>query len=154
ITNAGTITWAGTGSLSDAGGVIVNDAGGLLDFQSDVSLLRSSITPTITNAGILRKSAGTGSTLFSGVTVDNSGTIDVRTGRVALGGGGAGTGTFIVAAAASLYFSGGTYTFQAGIQFPGAGYASVVGGSGIVAAPLTVTNFEVGGDGRLDGPAN
>jgi hypothetical protein len=88
VTNAGTIllrsgnldlAWCGGGQY----GTLVNLAGALLDFQSDVSISGDGCSPGLNNAGIVRKSGGTGT---SGINTafNNTGTVDAQTGLIAL----------------------------------------------------------------------
>jgi hypothetical protein len=85
LTNNGTVTWtAGAITDGDAGAIYNN---GLWDAQTDSSFnYNNSGTPAVfNNAGIFRKSAGTGTTTFDGsTTFNNTGTNDVQTGTVSL----------------------------------------------------------------------
>src|SRR5262249_35645333 len=63
LDNAGTVTWTGTGNLGTGEGAVWNNqAGALFDLQSDVAFINwyGGTAPQFTNAGTLRKSAGTG----------------------------------------------------------------------------------------------
>jgi len=94
LTNAGTVTWTNTGNLDvlnnngggDAG-LIENLASGLWDIQNDQSLFNNDgTTAYFYNAGTVRKSGHTGTTTIS-IPFNNSGTVTVQQGTVALDGG-------------------------------------------------------------------
>jgi hypothetical protein len=131
-------------------------------------------TVTYNNAGI----SGTGSVDNRGAFVKPSpgiawvdlafsngsgGTVEVRSGKLTLAGGGTHRGTFALAAGASLEFSGG-HSFEAGAAFSGTGVAWANGGSFDVNTPLAIPSLRLsrgtlGGTGpltaflRLDGTA-
>ena len=129
LVNAGTINWTGTGSINGSlNAVINNQSGAVFDAQSDSSI--SGLT--INNAGLFKKSAGTGTTTVS-ATFNNTGAVQVQNGTLNLGGGGTESGTFDVAPGASINFAGGTYNFNSGIALTGTG-ASVLGGATLVIA--------------------
>src|SRR6266851_4246728 len=89
LTNAGTATWAGSGAIivyNDNGapyrGGIYNLAGGLFDIQNDQGIYCACYGYEIfSNAGTVRKSAGTGSSTIN-VAFTNDGTVDVESGIV------------------------------------------------------------------------
>ena len=83
IENYGTITWTGTGRLSGYGN-IRNKSTGVFDIQNDVELGNSGSTFTITNDGLIKKSAGTGTTRFNLNTFTNNGTLQIDTGTLDL----------------------------------------------------------------------
>jgi hypothetical protein len=84
----GTALWTNAGSITFTAAVITNRAGALFQAQN-----ASSLTPTFAssgrfdNAGTFRKSASTGTTTFSGVVLNNYGTVDIQAGFVAAYGG-------------------------------------------------------------------
>src|SRR5262249_47210441 len=107
LLNASTSLTVGMGGSVST---LENEATGVIDFQGDASLLNSNGNGTLNNAGIVRKSAGTGP---SSITVHfnntpngapGSGVIDVQTGTIDLAGdSGVSTGgMFQVAASAVL----------------------------------------------------
>ena len=106
LTNAGTITLAGTGTKFLDGvlantGTILHQSGalqldsfggvsgtlnnsGLYDMQGDVAIQRQSLVPAIfNNSGTLRKSAGTGTALGFALPLNNTGTVEIRSGTFA-----------------------------------------------------------------------
>ena len=91
INNAGTVVWTGAGMLFGSSGVFNNQAGGVFEIQSDSTFLwwdrLAYGWPTFNNAGILRKSEGTGTTTFDSVTFNNTGTVEVQSGTLAFQGG-------------------------------------------------------------------
>jgi phage baseplate assembly protein gpV len=84
IDNFGTITWSGSGDMYNYGGsTLQNEPGGLFDVKNDQkwgTQVGGSSGITVTNAGTIRKSAGTGTSAFGSVAFYNTGTIDIQTG--------------------------------------------------------------------------
>ncbi len=97
---------------------------GTYDIQADVGVALQSGTPSFTNNGTLKKSAGTGTSTVS-VTCNNVGTVSVQTGTLNFSGGGTSTGPFNGAAGTTLQF-GGTHDLSGNI---GASTFSVSGGT-------------------------
>jgi hypothetical protein len=146
LTNQGTIQQAGAGNLVLANGTLVNQMGALYDLQGDHGPVFNGGAPaTFTNSGTLRKSAGTGTTDFTGVTMNNTGgTIDVRTGKLIAwdGNNGASTGgTFTVATGATLQITSAATTNSFTGAYTGSGGGKVLLNGGTFAARGTSLNF-------------
>ena len=123
------------------GGTIQNNSGGTFDFQTATTVQNNSGTNAFVNAGTLEQTVTTGTTYID-VTVDNTGTVSVRTGTLELNGGGTSTaGTFTVASGATLDFGGGTFTLSGGS----------FGGDGAFEVSSGVTLDFVGGASTLSG---
>lgn len=90
LTNNGTIVWSG-GDLIIGDNAIYNQAGALFDIQNNQTIYVSA-GASINNAGLIRKSAGGGETGFE-PQVNNTGTLEVQSGRINLWGGYSGTTT-------------------------------------------------------------
>jgi len=110
LTNAGTvhlqsgnleIDWCGTNY-----GAFNNGPGALVDIQADVAVTNTCGGAGWANQGTVRKSGGTGVTVIS-ATFNNSGTLDVESGTVALAGGGTLGGTLLAEAGAALDLDAG-----------------------------------------------
>lgn len=106
ITNAGIVTWTGTGNLR-VQGAIHNLPGGLFEMQNNEYLDWVSGTPVFVNEGIIRKTVATDIT-YCQIAFVNYGTVDVQ------------SGTFL--------FNTQPKTLQAGCRFTGAGKATLSGG--------------------------
>lgn len=90
------------------------------------------------NAGIVRKSAGPGTTTWSGVVLQNDGLLDVTSGNLALpSGGNSAGGEFRASEGSEIRFLGGAHQW-APARFTGPGSTRIVG-------PITATG-EVLGD--------
>src|SRR5262249_25262872 len=129
LDNSGSAVWTGSGLIYTYNGAAWNNLpGSTLDPRSDTSFYFSGIggLAPFNNQGTFRKSAGTGSTSIC-VAFNNSGSLDVQSGTVALTRGGSSTGTFSEAAGSRLVFSSGTYTLQAGASGAGLGSVEVRG---------------------------
>jgi hypothetical protein len=116
------------------GSVISNLAGGTLDWVTDAGTTWSGSTPgTIYNAGLFRKSAGTGTTSIYD-TFNNlaNGTVEADSGILSLREGGLNSGTNAANAGGTLDFGGGTHTLDAN---------SWLAGSGVISCSRETVNF-------------
>jgi YD repeat-containing protein len=136
LANAGTATYSDGGfnrfTMADSA-AIHNLAGGSFTIAADVPFNASGTAPeAFNNAGTLIRAGGTatGAPTFRGVALNNTGSVQVQSGELALAGGGDSTGSFQIAAGATLSFSDGTQTLEAASQVSGAG--TVVFASGTV----------------------
>ncbi len=131
VENLGTMTWIDTGGIFALGtGVTINNQiGGIFDIQNNASIAVSSGSGHVfSNAGIVRKSAGTGTTTVSW-GFSNTGTVEVQTGTLSLAGavsqrsGSTLTdGTWKVFANSTLSLGGGNITTnQANVLLSGSG---------------------------------
>ena len=137
--------------MTDA--VISNRAGALFHAQNDASLFNQGGAVRFDNAGTFRKSASIGTTtLGTSVTFNNSGSVDLQTGTLALQGGGTNTGTLAVSAGTTLNLSG-TFTSGGASSIAGAGNFTVSGGTAALAGlvNLSGTNLFSSGTANLTG---
>jgi len=174
LENGGTVNWTGAGGIAlSTGAVITNRVGALFDARSAALLSAGSGANRFDNAGILRKSANTG-TITCGVSFNNSGTVEIQTGTLLYNGsftnkgavtlspnttnrmtaGGAGDGTFNAAAASQVEWTGGTFTLDAGAQLNGAGVyrinqGTLTANTDIAADHLDLIAGTLNGGGRL-----
>ncbi len=137
LTNQGTVTWTqGTITLANSSH-LVNAVGALWDLPGNRSLSASGSGSTFTNAGILRKSAGTGNFQISGpLTVTNTGTLQIQAGRFSCSC----TALFtsgVLDASAGTTIDLSAVTLQAGSTFVGSGSLDL--GNTTLAGPVTVT---------------
>ncbi len=160
LTNAGTATWAGGGSFSQAdGGTVVNEANATFGIAND-STWTSDGTARFANAGSLTKSAGTGTTTLE-AALDNTGSVRVQQGTLSLQGGGIVGGSYLVLAGATLAFGSDNVTtisvalpsdFTAGpLNWNGTFTGSAQDGSGSGLASVGVSLFD--GQDYYDGTA-
>ena len=134
--NFGTMTWTGTGNMNaHIGGTFVNHPEGTIDIQTDAAWTRSNGSLTFTNQGLIKKTAGTGTTVVSlpFAPFNNDGEIRVEIGNLAMNlqSSCVDTGSYYVAEGAGLSFASHTRTFQDGVMFSGNGTVSF-GGATIV----------------------
>ena len=88
INNSGTITWTASSSLTMGDGSQINNQG-VFDAQNSLSIWSGgwSVTkPVFNNGGTLLISRDSGSVAIDGVTLANTGTIDIRTGMLSVFG--------------------------------------------------------------------
>lgn len=139
LRNEGTMTMKGSVSLnrtaSGGAGRIDNVAGAVWDAQgydfqggypSDLNQLPG--YGVFNNAGTFRKSGGAGATRFY-AAFNNTGTVDVQTGRVELAAGSSHTGILKVASGAELNFNGGTHELNDGTTTDVAGKVAITNGN-------------------------
>ena len=156
LTNEGAATFLGdqNGSFSQlntANGATINNwAGGTWDIQDDNSIFNSSgALSTFNNAGMLTKSAGSGTSTI-GIKFNNTGSVDVQSGTLAFTEGDKGntTGAFASAEGATLEFGGSMFTLSSGSSVTGstvefaAGTANI-GGTYSVAGSTLVSGGTV-----------
>ena len=81
ITNNGTITVAGTGNLLlENGATLTNTASGVIDLQGDAGVGGA----TLVNAGLLKKSGGTGTSAVTVGNISNTGVFDAQSGTLSV----------------------------------------------------------------------
>jgi hypothetical protein len=139
LTNAGTVIWGGGNLIvrntSSYGyfGTVENLAGALWDIQCDAQMFDDynccgTVNPHFNNAGLLRKSAATGTTTIS-IPLLNAGAVAVLQGTLNLGNGGTVEGSFSAAAGAAITFSGGSFSSTAPAVITGPGASRFTGGT-------------------------
>ncbi len=134
LTNAnnGTMVWTGGALSLSAGATINNPSGSTFDVQSDEDIGDGFGFNVLNNAGMLRKSAGTGVTMIGGV-FNNSGAVEVQTGTLQFAAG-TSSGSFIVSPGAGLEFStsGGTvHNVNGSVRVPAGATLRVTGFSSV-----------------------
>jgi len=131
ITNRGTVVWSQSDNIYAAEtSVFYNAPGGVWDIQVDASYIWINSTLTnalVVNAGLLRKTAGTGTTIFGqGVSFSSSGTVEVQRGTVWFESG-------------YLQSSSGTMILALGGTAPGSQYGRVIAGVATLDGALNIT---------------
>lgn len=127
LENSGTIVLSGS-SLTMGSATITNRAGAVFDCQTAVTIGVGGVNQ-FDNAGTFRKSISSGTATWP-VAFNNSGVVEIQTGRLALNGSsGTHSGRFEIAAGASLNFSsgGGTQVADAASIITGDGDLIVSG---------------------------
>jgi hypothetical protein len=119
LANNGPGTWTGSAITCNNSGVFSNAPSGLLDLQADgTAFSLNAGNPLLVNSGILRKSAGAGTTTV-GIRCNNAGSVQVNSGTLALTLGDS-TGAFAVAAGTTLSVNGfAVLSTTASIDGPG-----------------------------------
>ena len=141
LTNSGSIAVTGTNIIyaDSSGAAINNQASGTFDFQSPASLNINGYTgPTFTNAGILKRSTGSGTATIS-FPVADSGTIEGDSGTLLLTGGGSGGPGVVNAGAGGTVILGGNFTGSLTGAGAGAVQLSNFTGSGANGVSLSFT---------------
>jgi hypothetical protein len=136
--NAGTLAVTNSGGLLLDNGKLNNLTSGTVDIQGDPSITYKS-GGTITNWGLLRKSAGTGTSAITVYGFYNlNGTVQVDTGTLQLAGGGTrNNGTYLVSPGAVLELTAGA-TYQGTFSASGGGTVCSSGGIYTDAGGLTL----------------
>ncbi len=132
LVNGGAGSWAGPGQVNcSAPAVFSNSPSATFDLLADGNalILNAGSSVPVANAGLFRKTGGTGLSTVN-IVFNNSGTVDIQSGTLALSGGGTNSGQFISSASgATLRFSGGTHSLQDTSTISGPGGLSVLGGT-------------------------
>ena len=97
------------GPLMGPGAVIQSN--GTWDFSNDATLWNNGGAPSFVNAGILRKSAGSGTTTIQ-IPYSGTGTVEVQTGTLSFTGSATHDSSLTIAPGATLNFGGGTQTLS------------------------------------------
>src|ERR1017187_1731679 len=145
MTNSGTVAWTGTGVMrvfyypgGNLYGAIYNLAGGLFDIQNDQSLENYTSTEVFSNAGTVRKSAGSGTTTIS-PQFNNTGTVAVLSGTLAFNGGGNLGGQYTTTSGTVIKLGGGSFLPAGALVFSGGGQSQMTAGT------LTLTSDVIPG---------
>ena len=129
LVNAGLLTFSGPIFYAYSGASISNLATATFDITGDVGIIfAGSGYGTIYNAGLFRKSGGTG-TAGVAMTFNNTGTVLAQTGTLSLQNGGTNSGIYSATGAGTLSFGGGTHTLDAGSLVTGDGTVGCSGGT-------------------------
>ena len=179
---ARTLNNAGTAILTQAGasgtvfflqsGTFNNQAGGVFDIRADRGINSNGGTNLFANAGVIRKSAGTGLSTV-GVPFNNNGTVEVQTGTFEFSGGGTSSGAFNVGQGTTLEFGGGAHTLtaassvnaaNAAVSFSGgtvtvagsynAGTTTIGSAATFNSSDVTIATLNLQNSGALSGSAN
>src|SRR5262245_46133808 len=155
LTNNGTVNVTSTTNVGLGNTpTITNTNTGTFNLKSDKDLSGNGL---FLNAGTLTKSsvAGTGTSAF-GPALNNSGTVDVQSGVLQLGGGGNSSGAWIAELGGTLAFNGGTMTLANGSTFTGAGLLTLSGtfaklniAGSVTAATFTISSGNLQGSGTF-----
>ncbi len=136
LANAGTVNIHGIGQLNLTGGPINNLPGGIIDFKTN-QIWTGFPAATFSNAGLLRKTGGTGISEIGypsyPISFTNTGTVEADTGTIIFDSGGQIDGNYQVASNATINFALGTFTAINPV-FSGAGTNKFTGTS------LTLSN--------------
>ncbi len=124
LNNAGQIQWSGTGTLGWLPATLNNLQSGVFEVLDDAKLVGT----TFNNQGLFRKRDSTGTTQFySDAPFNNSGTVEVLSGRLQLGGGGTIQAPVVVATNAVLEFAGGWTTVTGEFDWPHVVFSDALG---------------------------
>jgi len=138
INNWGAAIWSAGRIWGNYGGVFNNLAGGTFDARSDAQFFYNACygcgaTPAFNNSGTVRKTATSGGSTEFTIVFNNTGLVDIQSGRLALTGGSIGNGTFQSPSGVNLDLSAGAHNLSGTI----AGTGVVLSGGTLVGA-LTI----------------
>ena len=146
LDNLGTTVWSGD-AIHMTSGVVTNEAGALFEAQGPGSISVAGGSPRFDNAGTFRKSPGTGTTAFAGVSFNNYGDAQIQNGTLELTGGGLNHGTMEVPAGAMLSLGGVAFVTTPASSITGAGNLTVDADSATLSGLVNVSGtntFSVG----------
>ncbi len=117
---------------------------GTINISGDVGFsLNTGTSSVITNAGIINKTSGTGSSSMGGsasITFHNTGTLNALSGTITLPAAGAHTGLFNVSTGSTINFNSGTHSLNAGTSFTGLGAINFAGSTATIASGCDFLN--------------
>jgi uncharacterized repeat protein (TIGR01451 family) len=147
INGTGTVNFGGAGALRMAsGGNIVNL--GTFELDDAVTFLNNGAAGIFNNGGTLR-STSLGTTIFNGIAVTNSATLDIDQGvfdAAAITNSGA------IINDGTLYIDGDTVTFNAGTNVSGGGFVHVNGGTLTINPNISIPYLQLDA-GTISGPS-
>ncbi|HWV98604.1 MAG TPA: hypothetical protein VNZ64_02815 [Candidatus Acidoferrum sp.] len=152
LTNAGTVTWTGSGNLevdyssaNNQFGFIQNLPGGLWDIQNSAQIYNGSAAngAYFQNAGAVQKSSDTGTTTIA-IPFYNSGSVKGLQGMLQFNGGGLIESAFTAASGATVNFHAGAFTYNTPPSITGAGTVEITGGS-LTLANNVIPNLQLAG---------
>ncbi len=158
LTNTGTVTMTGNGSvtlynnLMNYHGGINNLAGALWDIQTNASVLCACYgNEFFNNAGVLRKSLGSGTSAIQ-VPFANAGTVTNLRGILSFGGGGVLSGGYDTASGATITFSAGNFSMGVPPVITGGGLCEF-NGTTLTLNQTVPPNLALAGGNLILGPA-
>jgi hypothetical protein len=128
---------------------IVNTASGVFELVgSSVLRLFTAGSYGFENAGLLKKTgAGTAELRSGGISLTNTGTVQVEAGTLLLSSGGSNTGSFNLAAGSGIQVGGGTFTMGPETAITGTGGLSISSGNVTFQQSHVFTSVVVSGGG-------
>ncbi len=138
LTNHGTVQWDAGIIYLQGNSAVVNASDGVWDVRDNLTLTSTNCgAPTFTNAGLVRKTAGTAAfRVESCVTMSNTGTLEVQSGTLVMAAAGLSTSGLLKAGAGTTVFLD-RVTLQSGTTFSGTGLLHM-NGTTTVTANLSV----------------
>jgi hypothetical protein len=151
LTNNGTIDQHGTGSLALAGTTnvattLVNAAGATYNFQANSSIVYGGgAGGAVTNAGLIEKTGGTGTSAIAQTLTNNGGTLNAASGTLGIAANSTNAkGTFTAAAGAIFDLTDGQgYTFTENGTFTGSGAGVISLNNGDLAVGTGGATFNI-----------
>lgn len=158
LTNAGTVNWINANINADYSsslnefGVIVNLTGALFTIQSGQGLANTAASSGafFQNAGTIRKTGGSGSTIS--IPFYNSGTVSNSQATLTFTKGGVIEGALGAAGGSSITFNSGAFAFTNTPVLAGSGTIQLTGGS-LTLASNAIPNLQINGGTITLGPS-
>ncbi len=148
LTNAGLVALSG-GTMQFYGGTVVNQNGAIFDIQNDVTVSYASGSPLISNAGILRKSGGTGTTSLSSIPLKNTGTLEIQTGTLSYADGSTFAQGTVFTGTGTNRMASGTILFDGLIQCPNMVWAGTIAGTNTFVGTVDWTSGTIATNGLV-----
>ena len=146
LTNRGTVNWQGGfvriwNNATTQTGVICNQANALWNIHCDQPLYAGNGGEQFHNAGLLRKTAGLGTTPFNAY-LDNTGTVEAKFGTILLNGNSNLGGSFVADANTAINLAG-NYTNGPATSLTGAGTFALLGGATLTLQTNVIPNLNL-----------
>jgi hypothetical protein len=143
LINTGTVNEQDSGSLLVYASVIHNEAGGIFDLQTD----NGTSSGTVVNAGLFKKSGGSGTSAINSAFNSMGGTIEVDSGNLALlYGGTSSNGTFVVAGGSTINLASTNNGSTMNGLFTGSGAGTVLVDNGTITTGSGSATFNLPGN--------
>lgn len=149
LINSGTVALNGADIYALGGSVVSNLAGGTFDLTGSTSLLPLPSGGVVYNAGLFRRSGGTGMSVVD-VPFVNTGTISVQNGTLRLSGWSTHHGVLTVEFPGTLDFGGSQHRLEANSSVSGDGVVSCSAGTLHVYGGCTVAGTILIGAGTIN----
>lgn len=145
IDNQGTINYTGGnllfGRSASVAGTINNN--GIFNAIGDGDFTRNQAASHAFNNTEVFNRSGTGETRFSGVTFDNTGTVNINQGALRLDAASNSSGEYAIVSGATLNFSSNTHNLNLGTNFSGDGTVEVNGATLNVNGDVNFNNLVI-----------
>ncbi|ANM29234.1 hypothetical protein ABI59_05995 [Acidobacteria bacterium Mor1] len=143
LNTSGTVDYSGSGVRLGGGSVINNSGTWEVTGAGDFTDIGGSGTFNNPAGSVLRKSGNAGNTIFSGILLQNDGTVQIQAGLLQLNRGTTVSGDYEIDAGATLTSTTQTFNYESGSSISGAGFYRQSGGTANFNSGASLTTGQV-----------